>query len=481
VPEEVVFGIVTDARWPISESVIELGARARAYTQRQIDRARETVEQDNGPVSLDETVARVNRRYFAALVGGKVRWWREGATLEAMDKSAFLFELATTCFTNGEGQLKLVGPAWNAHPNRRYYPDGFVLDPRGDGDGRAYNLWRGFAVDPAPGDWGLMHDHIENVLGSGDAAHAEYILKWTAWTLQNPAELPRVALVFRGGRGVGKGVFARALVDLFGQHGMHITNMVHLVGKFNAHLRHVCLLFADEAVVPNTDGEGTLKGLITEPTIPIEAKGVDVVNADNHLHVIMATNNEWAVPAGQDERRYVIFDVAGHQAGDHAYFQALVGQMQRGGLAAMLRDLLAMDLGGWHPEPQRLETVALSEQKIHSFEPAERIIHNMLVTGEVPCDFLAKTGHVFVATQLLADARRLDDRHVTRLGRLLRDLGLERRDSERHLVAGRRVRGYWLPPLDAARRRFVECLGFGVEWPEDVVSWAVDGWGEEHF
>ncbi len=75
----------------------------------------------------------------------------------------------------------------------------------------------------------------------------------------------------------------------------------------------------------------------------------------------------------------------------------------------------------------------------------------------------------------------IDDRHVTRLGRLLRDLGLERRDSERHLVAGRRARGYWLPPLDAARMRFVECLGFGVEWPDEVVSWAVDDWGEEHF
>jgi len=122
VPEEVAVGIITDARWLISESVLELGGRARAYAERQIARAREMAEEEDGPVSLDESVARVNRFYFAALVGGRVRWWREGATLEAMDKSAFLFELATTYYKNGEGQLKSVGPAWNAHPKRRYYP-----------------------------------------------------------------------------------------------------------------------------------------------------------------------------------------------------------------------------------------------------------------------------------------------------------------------------------------------------------------------
>ena len=129
VPEEVVFGIITDTRWPISESVLELRGRAPAYAERQISRAREKVEQDDGPVSLDETVARVNRRYFAALVGGKIRWWREGATLAPMDRSAFMFELATTRYMIADGGIKPVAPAWNVHPDRRYYPDGFILDP----------------------------------------------------------------------------------------------------------------------------------------------------------------------------------------------------------------------------------------------------------------------------------------------------------------------------------------------------------------
>ena len=75
-----------------------------------------------------------------------------------------------------------------------------------------------------------------------------------------------------------------------------------MTGKFNAHLRNKCLLFADEAIVPGTEGEGALKGLITETTIPIEQKGKDVVEADNHLHVILASNHTWVIPADRDAR-----------------------------------------------------------------------------------------------------------------------------------------------------------------------------------
>jgi hypothetical protein len=60
---------------------------------------------------------------------------------------------------------------------------------------------------------------------------------------------------------------------LFGQHGLRIQSREHLTGRFNPHLRDCCLLFADEAYWPgDKTAEGILKGLITEPDIPIEAK-----------------------------------------------------------------------------------------------------------------------------------------------------------------------------------------------------------------
>jgi len=53
------------------------------------------------------------------------------------------------------------------------------------------------------------------------------------------------------------------------------------------------------------------------------------------------------VPASSDERRYAVFNVNGNRAQDRDYFGPLAEQMANGGLAAMLHDLLEMDLDGF--------------------------------------------------------------------------------------------------------------------------------------
>ena len=479
-PDGIILGLLLNPGWGISVSVLEQRGNAEKYARRQIERAKSVTVV--APGTLDEEIARINESYFAALTGGKVRFWRENtdSTIELMDKSAFLFELATRRYRDQDDALKKVAPIWLEHTDRRYYPLGFVLDPHAGPNVGAYNLWRGFAIEPVQGDWSLMQNHITQVLAGGNDKLASYITNWTAWSLQNPATPPRVALVFRGGQGVGKGMFAGAVEEIFGTHGMRIQNMQHLVGKFNAHLRHLCLLFADEAVVPNSDGEGALKGLITEPTIPIEAKGVDVVNADNHLHVIMATNNEWAVPAAADARRFAVFDVAEHRKGDHDYFAALVQQVRSGGKAAMLHDLLHLDLGDFHPEKCRPATDALSAQMDLSMAPAEMVVQNMLHEGEVPCDFEMRRsdGRIFVATTLLANAKRLDERQYKALGLALRAVVGPGAESVRQYIdkgyARQQHRGFWLPPLELARQNWARYLGREVVWPEDVTTWAIE-------
>jgi hypothetical protein len=47
-----------------------------------------------------------------------------------------------------------------------------------------------------------------------------------------------------------------------------------------------------------------LDGMITEPTLPIERKGFDLVLVPNYLHVLMLAEPGWVIPAGRYERRY---------------------------------------------------------------------------------------------------------------------------------------------------------------------------------
>lgn len=341
-------------------------------------------------------------------------------------------------------------------------PGGPEILPRGE-----YNLWRGFGVvcpENAIG-WPLMREHVEATLAAGDTENAAYIIRWAAWAVQNPGERAEVALVFRGGKGTGKGTFGHAMRRIFGgTHGLHIVNGRHLTGTFNAHLRGCCLLFADEAFwAGDKAGESTLKGLITEPTLFIEQKGIDGSLWKNHLHVIMAANADWAVPASHDERRYVAVDVSDNRVGDRKYFTSLNAEMDNGGLGAMLRDLLAMDLRGWHPR-EIVHTDAMQEQKEWSMSPVWSWYANLLQLGKLP--FASKENpHVVSAATLLKDLQeQTHGRAITAiaLGRFLHKAGCQPVRTES-------ARMWQFPLLPQARADFVKKFG---KWPfDDFGAW----------
>jgi hypothetical protein len=102
-------------------------------------------------------------------------------------------------------------------------------------------------------------------------------------------------------------------------------------------------LFCDEAFAQNNlQHDATLKSLITEASITIEPKGFGLFQTKNYLHLMLAANAEWFVPATHDERRYFVLDVSDSKRSDAEYFAKLCNQMENGGCAAMLHDLLEM-------------------------------------------------------------------------------------------------------------------------------------------
>jgi Family of unknown function (DUF5906) len=211
------------------------------------------------------------------------------------------------------------------------------------------NLWRGFGYAPKRGgSWALLAEHLFNIICKGDNKLFQYVIRWAAYAAQHPEKQGEVALVFQGGKGCGKGIFCRAMVALFGQHGMQICNPEHLTGKFNRHLGDCGMLFCDEAFhARDTQHESVLKSLVTEPTLPIEAKFVDVAMRPNRLHLLLAANADWVVPASADERRYCVINVSAEKVGDYAYFKAIMDELEAddgAGYAAMLDYLLSTPL-----------------------------------------------------------------------------------------------------------------------------------------
>ena len=143
--------------------------------------------------------------------------------------------------------MKGVADVWLRHADRRQFIHGVAFDPKNKVGPGVLNLWEGYAIKPAPGDWSLMQSHIHTIICDGDPVRIDYLTGWMARMLQHPAEQGEVAVVMKGGEGTGKGTLAKALKHIIGHHALAIANGKHLVGSFNSHLRDVIFLFADEA------------------------------------------------------------------------------------------------------------------------------------------------------------------------------------------------------------------------------------------
>jgi hypothetical protein len=371
--------------------------------------------------ATDAKLAELNTRYCVCNEGGKVYVveWRFDPVLgrEVLDRISFddfkRLYLNRTIKTltrdeNGNTQVghRNLADWWLRHRRRQQFVGGVTFDPTNRARDDYMNLWRGFGVMPVPGDWSLMREHIEKVICGGEPAHAEYLLDWSARMVQRP-ELPgEVAVVLRSDEeGTGKGILGRYLVAMLGRHGLQIGHAGQLTGRFNDHLRDLVFLFADEAFFAGDQAhEGVLKGLITEYTVTIEGKYRSVFPIKNMLHILMSSNRDWVIPAALTARRFFMLEALDTRLRQHDYFKAIAAQMDNGGLAAMLHDLLHRDISGFEVR-EIPHTAELVSQKLLSLNSLERWWSAVLDRGFV---YASRHGaphfgkwHEFCALELL--------------------------------------------------------------------------------
>jgi len=445
------------------------------------------------PGQVDETphpLDKMNRDHAFVLVGGtgQILWDttdEHGQPITKLLGLPTFHQLhAAQVFQAGKKKTEQLTEAWMTWPQRRTF-EKLCLAPGEDLPPRFYNLWRGFAVTSAPGDWSRMRAHIRDVICSGNASLDRYVMGWLALMVQKPGKRAEVALVLRGGKGVGKGILGNALCRIFGRHALHLVNAKHLVGNFNGHMRETVFIFADESFwAGDRQHESTLKGIITEPEFMLEAKGKDAEMWPNRLHLLMASNDEWVAPASVDERRFCVLDVSPVHQQDTQYFGALMDQMEAGGFAAMLHDLKAWDLKGFNVYDIP-GTKALTDQKISSLRGPDRWLHEVLEEGAI-------FGHTWTNEPLAvpkADAythycdrsRRLFMEHHPADGRVFWKKvrgamlagGLKIEDDRPTTKLGR-VRLAVFPPLDAARGAFAKYLRGDVDWGEPITGPKLD-------
>lgn len=388
------------------------------------------------------------------------------------------------------GEVKPVALAdvWLGDKSRSRF-NRVVFDPEGEEPGdRLYNLWTGFRRQNAATTCDEYLRLTREVIAAGSEEVYEYLIRWMALRVQRPGQKLEVAIALRGGQGLGKSLWAELFGELFGPHFIAVSGIHGLAHNFNKHLLQALLVFGDEM---NAAGDratvSKLKTLVTQTHIQIEPKGVDSFTAPNRFALIVASNGAKVVDVDPDDRRWLALDVAPTWKGQFDRFASLVKSWRDGGgREAFLDYLLSLDLAGYNHRNRPL-TRTHSEQIVHSFQGAERIMHAMLELGATPpirrgneerhCPY-RQGGEVFVPTLDALDwararglAGRFEGNLETALGREMAKAAVTK--SLRYSVHGKQVRGFWLAPLPEARRRWAAENGLDIDWSDSGGNWDV--------
>lgn len=431
------------------------------------------------------TIDDVNRMYAIVSVGNRMVVMQlapDGSIVELWDYEHFrkrlIKEFIRVRKPDGKIKSEPLADVWLRHPRGRQY-DRLVYSMPGSivqATERDYNGWQGFSCVPKVGDWSLNRQHLYEIICGSNDENFYWTMNWLAALVQLPGRHAWTAIVLMGGQGIGKGHFANNMIGrLFGpQQYLHIIGAGQLTAEFNEHLSGKVLIYADESTWGGDPrAAAKLKGIITEDMVPINRKFLKMIDEPSSMHTIIASNNEWPIPIEQGDRRFSIFNVAHTYQQDQAYFGRLLAELENGGRAAMLAELLAFNVD--HSLLRKpVMTAAKATVAERSAKPIEKwwievLRRGTLVDDTWPDRIQKRDLHANYLSFIDKHQRNNRDPHATEteLGFFLNKYTPITQQRVRE--AGKIERILWVPDLATCRSTWVTTMG----WPTNYV------WGDE--
>ena len=329
---------------------------------------------------------------------------------------------AQTVITPNGPQARSVVELWIASPNANLYQDIiFVPGEERDvinKDGRFYNAWRGWAVEPQPGDTGVLDALLEHLFVGQDTERG-YFENLIAYKVQHPdVKIPVVPLLYSDVQGTGKSILGNLLGTMFGAHYSWAPGN-QLNSNFNEFARLALFAVIDELEITDKQkSAGALKALFSEREIWINEKYGPKWKSPNLIFFYVTTNNSAPLYLERTDRRIFMVEVCRGQTkqkgilpeGLRRKVAALLpppsnprALPQPEIVAAMLHRYLHRNLKGFDPFAAPLVTAAKEEATDISAGDLGRWARDLMEnperwwikpfsiresTGEVnPCDF----------------------------------------------------------------------------------------------
>lgn len=373
-------------------------------TEKAIEKMSESLEEEKGEGAKEEkpkaedVVLEMNKRNAVIFLDGQLRILH--TTLDGNEifltpadfKTYYLNKFVGIIGEDGVVKRKQMGPYWLQSRRRKEY-SGICFHPGKEDVGKAYNRWKGFAVDPIKREdatpeqiegCDLFLEHLRKNVLDGNEEYYEWVMGFIADIFQNPGIRPKSAIVLLGDQGTGKSFVPDTIRYILGRnHGVEIDKVKHLTGDFNGHMEAKLLIAVEEAFWSgDRKAEGVLKSLITSNYITIERKRVNSYDIENYARIFMTSNKDWVVPAARDDRRFAIFRTNNNRRKDTAFFGKLSRLLrEKGGAGVLLQYFLDWDIKTDVNLPPQTEE--LLGQKIESLSLIEEWWLKSLIKGRV--------------------------------------------------------------------------------------------------
>jgi hypothetical protein len=276
-----------------------------------------------------QIIQEINEKYGIYNKGGKT-WIASADRGEACFSAMYDLE---TLYANRPVMVgdKWTNPAkaWLSHPERRFIQHIGMWMP-GREPLESLNLWTGFAIKPVECKEEEIKEFLDFCLEDicrGNREYAEYLWDLMARKIQKPLTLMGVALVLYGGEGTGKNLLTGVLGQIIGpNHYVAVSDRLWLDKYGGDHVANALFVEANEATWSGNHSESSrLKALMTEPRIGWEGKYKPKWTTPNNLFLAVTTNEDWAVPAGFDSRRFFVLKTSDKRKMDEAHWEKMAG------------------------------------------------------------------------------------------------------------------------------------------------------------
>jgi len=231
---------------------------------------------------------------------------------------------------NNIKQMNFINDWLVNNPNQRCYEDIGIYPNNDLCPSNYFNMWRKFSMEIVT-EWEhheeglkMILNHIR-VLCNNEETVYNYFIAWIAQMIQYP-EVKSTCPTLISKEGAGKSTIMRLFENMLGKAKIFETTNPSrdVFGEFNNHMANSFLVNLNELSKKETlESEGKIKGLISDPTITINNKGVNKFDIQSYHRFIITTNNEEPIKTTKDDRRKFIIRSSDEKCGDVEYFKKL--------------------------------------------------------------------------------------------------------------------------------------------------------------